>query len=616
MMRAVRVLFMFLITSSLEAVDQGAAYQRGQALAETYKAQAPTSVLKDDIPDFKGENVPEASYSAEQLDDAARYKRDSGKKGTAVEVLKTTNEKRAYFPIKANDPLLIQANEVVENPEKFVGAERKEDEGEEKIVKTRHWCRTSPSMTVKIEEELVVKPVILKEVAETGHYVDGWEGDYFGWWVDGRRPGPYSIVTRSYYHHFWRDECNLHWKRSRHYSNYRLRKGVLDSQTGEVQASNWECVTKEAYENAEEATGHEGWRALNPAAEELVSRRSCRIVSQDCLEGPQKKTVDGVLVFKPCWKRQTVYECGGDHQNDCEYLQKRGCAQIDSRCVEKAEDGRCLVYENLYECEDKHRVRRGVSLTGDVPYCLDGNCAATGYTANQDLAEVLSKLAIFRDIQNELKGNTVTIFPGEQKYCDKHVLQFSDCCQRMGGWGKSLKLTKCDEDEIEFVKRREKGQCVYVGTYCEEKMPIVGTCIRKRSHSCCYGGKLARLVQEQGRRQLGIDFGTAEKPNCRPLTVQELAQLDFSKIDLREIFADLTSKVSPPDPQKVLTQFREDWQNRLPTSDQKAGPDMKETIDARTKSLKGPGQYTLNHQDTYPNPKSEIASTKETRLVF
>ena len=609
-------LIVFLVSFPLKAVDQGAAYQKGQAMAGTYKAQAPSSVLNEDIPDFKGENVPEASYSHEHLKEAARYKQDAGKEGSASEILNTTNNERAYFPIKANDPLLKQANEVVANPEKFLGAVRKEEEGEEKIVKSRHWCRTSTSMTVKIEEELVVKPVILKEYVKTGEYINGWPERFYQYWTTSSRPGPHADV-KWHYHHEYFDGINWHWSRSETYYNYRLRKGVLDPQTGEVQASNWETVPKEVYDKAEEATGHEGWRSLNPTVEELVARRSCRVVSHDCLEGPQKKTVDGVLVFKPCWKRQTVYECGGDHQNDCEYLQKRGCAQIDSRCVEKAEKGHCLVYENLYECQDKHRVRRGVTLTGDVPYCLDGNCATTGYTANQDLAEVLSKLAIFRDIQNEFDGKSVTVFPGEQKYCDKHTLSFLDCCQKGGGWGESLKLSKCKPVEQEFVKRRDKGHCIYVGTFCVEKLAVIGTCLRKRSHSCCYGGKLARLVQEQGRRQLGIDFGTGENPNCRPLTVQELARLDFSKLDLREIFADLTSKVSPPDPQKVLTQFRQDWQNRLPSSDQETKPDLMDTVKTRKKTLSDkPGQYTLNYQDTHPNPKSEITATEESRVVF
>lgn len=611
-MKMRRVFLMGLIvSSSLEAVDQGSAYQRGQALAETYKAQAPTQVLKADIPSFKGEKV--ASYFHEQLGEAARQKLNSGQKGSAAEVLKTTNKKRAYFPIKANDPLLKQANAVVANPEKFVGAELKEDKGEEKIVKSRHWCRTSPSMTVKIEEELVVKPVVIKRKIEVGRR---WEKTR---WKERRHLSgtatPMSVRERHTLR-YWFEEYNWHHEFYDIYYEYQLQKGHVNAKTGLFEGGGWAPVTKEAYEKAEGATGHEGWRSLNPAAEELAARRSCRIVSQDCLEGSQKKTVDGVLVFKPCWKRQTVYECGGAHQNECEPLQKRGCAQIDSRCVEKAEDGRCLVYENLYECEDKHRVRRGVTLTGDVPYCLDGNCAATGYTANQDLAEVLSKLAIFRDIQNEFEGKSVTVFPGEQKYCDKHTFSFLDCCQKGGGWGRSLKLSDCKPVEQEFVKRREKGRCVYVGTFCVEKLAVIGTCLRKRSHSCCYGGKLARLVQEQGRRQLGLDFGTAENPNCRALTVQELARLDFSKLDLREIFADLTRKVSPPDPQKVLTQFREDWQNRLPVSDQETGSDLEETVKNRRKSLRGPGQYTLNHQDTHPSPKSEIASTRESRLVF
>ena len=58
---------------------------------------------------------------------------------------------------------------------------------------------------------------------------------------------------------------------------------------------------------------------------------------------------------------------------------------------------------------------------------------------------------------------------------------------------------------------------------------------------CCYNSKMAKIFNEQGRKQLkDLDFGTAEKPVCRGFTPEEFQALDFSpdKIDLTEWFED------------------------------------------------------------------------------
>ena len=53
---------------------------------------------------------------------------------------------------------------------------------------------------------------------------------------------------------------------------------------------------------------------------------------------------------------------------------------------------------------------------------------------------------------------------------------------------------------------------------------------------CVFPSKLSRVFQEVARRQLNIDWGTADKPDCRGLTQEEIKKLDFSKLDLSEAF--------------------------------------------------------------------------------
>ena len=74
-----------------------------------------------------------------------------------------------------------------------------------------------------------------------------------------------------------------------------------------------------------------------------------------------------------------------------------------------------------------------------------------------------------------------------------------------------------------------------------QKDPILKTCLVKKTSFCCFGSNCAHF-SEQGREQLGISWGSASSPNCRPFTIQELVSLDFSKFNMEELLDALLSK--------------------------------------------------------------------------
>lgn len=52
-------------------------------------------------------------------------------------------------------------------------------------------------------------------------------------------------------------------------------------------------------------------------------------------------------------------------------------------------------------------------------------------------------------------------------------------------------------------RRRSQQECARLRrTYCSKK--FLGVCLTKRKAYCCFESKLARILQEQGRRQLGV----------------------------------------------------------------------------------------------------------------
>jgi conjugal transfer mating pair stabilization protein TraN len=107
-----------------------------------------------------------------------------------------------------------------------------------------------------------------------------------------------------------------------------------------------------------------------------------------------------------------------------------------------------------------------------------------------------------------------------------------------------LPLFMCSGEEMQLDVKDRMGLCHYVGEYCSEKALFVCTTMRKSY--CCYQSKLARVIQEQGRAQLGLDFGSPQSPTCTGFTVDQFSKLDLSKMDFSEVFADFTSAVSLP----------------------------------------------------------------------
>ena len=78
----------------------------------------------------------------------------------------------------------------------------------------------------------------------------------------------------------------------------------------------------------------------------------------------------------------------------------------------------------------------------------------------------------------------------------------------------------------ELAEERNAGNTHYLGRYCSKKT-LFGICIRHSRAWCVFGSKLGRILQQQGRRQLGIGWSS-----CRGFTVAEIEGIDFASLDL------------------------------------------------------------------------------------
>ena len=299
------------------------------------------------------------------------------------------------------------------------------------------------------------------------------------------------------------------------------------------------------------------WVSECNALEARKLKNECKIIKEECLD-QEPHVINGETITRSCWKYQYTYECKYPVQISCEPLLKQGCSPLNSKCifqVQQLNEDKCYIWEQKYQCplvEDP--IQQATKYVR--PFCLEGECFNTDYAPNNKMLESVAQLNIFAEMQKDIRSDLNYIFKGNAQGCNRLCLTFKDCC-KLSGWGKDLGLVGCNDEEKQLSHNRQKGLCVEVGTYCAEKVPVTGICLRKKTNFCCFHSKLTKAIQEQGRAQLDMHFGTAESPDCRGLTVDELTRIDFARLNLTEAFADLQPQLKHP------AEFNQQLQQKL-----------------------------------------------------
>jgi len=105
-------------------------------------------------------------------------------------------------------------------------------------------------------------------------------------------------------------------------------------------------------------------------------------------------------------------------------------------------------------------------------------------------------------------------------------------------------MLACEPEEQILSMKLGQNLCHEVGNYCSNK--FLGKCITKTRAHCCYNSRLARIINEQGRVQIGKSWGAAQSPNCSGFTADEFALIDFSTVDLSEFVSEIMASVKMP----------------------------------------------------------------------
>lgn len=464
------------------------------------------------VPGFKTATPKESNFTDKTLKDGAISAAQT--EDVAKHITEQASTRQSFKIDPATDPLFIDANQALTDPEKTLEETITKTIGSDDTLGTFQTCEESgdeypQSCSRKLEIDLKIIP-------EKGHH------------------------THS--------QCNGHWK-SKLTGSKKYCKGRCKNSKYVIDQTKKVLVTREE------------WIGNCEILESLVDQGFCRYASNSTSPKNETRQIQGEPIKRDHFEEHNHYACFKTSPKTCAGLREKGCFQVSSVCKEWA-GNKCVLWEQTYRCPSGNRTLASYKSSNSAnPFCLTGNCADTSYEANGEMLQVTSQLAVLREAQKDIK-NKVQIFKGEDSRCSRNCLDFKDCCGNGKGWGVSIHLASCTPEEKKLADLRQKNQCIQVGTYCDEE--FMGKCIRKKTSFCCYGNKIARLIQENARSQLGLGWGTPKEPKCEGLSPEHLSKIDFSKIDFSELFADIkTQTVAKGQNETVASVSAERLQNNM-----------------------------------------------------
>ena len=168
---------------------------------------------------------------------------------------------------------------------------------------------------------------------------------------------------------------------------------------------------------------------------------------------------------------------------------------------------------------------------GRVTYCVGAGCETVRPRANTGFVEATTRLNMALELGgDEFDRDNLRFFTGQRRACHIRWFGLANCCTNSGAL---VGLANCSASERELAQERNAGNTHYLGRYCSRRT-FFGVCIRRSRAWCVFGSKLGRILQQQGRAQLGIGWSS-----CRGFTVAEIEGVDFAALDLSEFTENL-----------------------------------------------------------------------------
>lgn len=313
---------------------------------------------------------------------------------------------------------------------------------------------------------------------------------------------------------------------------------------------------------------------------------------------PVTRIVEGVPVTQPCWAWSRSYLCHTvSTGNDCSALEANAsCTFQREECLEDEDNpGACEVRERVYRCpvpDSGGGDGNQQFICGNDVYCLNGECETIEREASTEFKDALVALHAIGQAGEEFNPDELTVFSGDRETCHKPVFGLINCCAgkvsgvlTLGAGAAALAggpaaiaaiatpfltLFACSTQEKMLDIKDRMGFCHKVGTYCSSS--FLGICKTKRTTYCCFESKLSRILQVQGRAQLGKPWGKPKTEQCRGFSIDEFARLDLSQMDFTEVYAEFIDAAKLPDEVQTLSDIQTKIEEYYERSANPGGP--------------------------------------------
>lgn len=124
-------------------------------------------------------------------------------------------------------------------------------------------------------------------------------------------------------------------------------------------------------------------------------------------------------------------------------------------------------------------------------------------------------------------------------------------------------LASCSDAEMLLAMHKGANLSVFFKEECDKS--FLGSCLLYKDSYCSFNSVLAKIVNIQGKSQIGLD-----PSNCEGLTVDQLKKIDFKKIDFSEFTQQVTNKAisNMPSTADMNSNYKTPMQNKKGGSSQ------------------------------------------------
>lgn len=167
----------------------------------------------------------------------------------------------------------------------------------------------------------------------------------------------------------------------------------------------------------------------------------------------------------------------------------------------------------------------------------------------KELLEGLSTLHLLKEVQESIKNATDTHQPieigkGTLHRIDSFIMKAKTSPQPSSMQQQEYSRLLEGDAPINsaLATLHYNKRCYYLGRSCLRE--VLGIPIHERYQFCCFDSEFMRILHEQGRPFVGLDWGTVENPICRGFMLEELNKIPLDKLNFSSLFESLIKNKS------------------------------------------------------------------------